>query len=46
LTVIAFAEVPNDILLEAEVVIRRDEIYKPRIAAETASDPGLVAKSA
>lgn len=46
LTVIAFAEVPNDVLLEAEVVVRRDEIYKPRIAAETASDPGLVAKSA
>jgi flagellar biosynthesis component FlhA len=29
LTVIAFTEVPNDVMLEAEVIIKRDEIYKP-----------------
>jgi flagellar biosynthesis protein FlhA len=30
LTVVAFTEVPNDVLLEAEFVLKRDEIYKPR----------------
>lgn len=46
LTVIAFSEVPNDVLLEAEVVIRKDEIYKIKMASEPAPDFGLVAKSA
>ena len=46
LTVIAFAEVPNDVLLEAEVIIRRDEIYKLKVAPETAHDVGPVARSA
>ena len=30
LTVIAFTEVPNELLLEAEAIIKRDEIYAPR----------------
>jgi flagellar biosynthesis protein FlhA len=46
LTVIAFAEVPNDVLLEAEVIIRREEIYKLKTAHEPAPDAGLMAKSA
>lgn len=46
LTVIAFAEVPNDVLLEAEVIIRRDEVYKPKVASEPFQDGGLMAKSA
>jgi flagellar biosynthesis protein FlhA len=46
LTVIAFAEVPNEVLLEAEVIIRRDEIYKPKVVPEAVSDPALLAKSA
>lgn len=32
LTVIAFTEVPNELLLESEAIIKRDEIYKPRAA--------------
>lgn len=46
LTVIAFTEVPNDVLLEAEVIIRREEIYKSKTVPEAASDAGLFAKSA
>ena len=30
LTVIAFTEVPNELLLEAEAIVKRDEIYVPR----------------
>lgn len=30
LTVIAFTEVPNDLMLEAAAIIRKDEIYAPR----------------
>jgi len=31
LTVIAFTEVPNDVLLEAQFIIKRDEIYNRRV---------------
>jgi flagellar biosynthesis protein FlhA len=33
LTVIAFTEVPNDLLLEAEAIIKRDEIFGPSTVA-------------
>lgn len=46
LPVIAFAEVPNDVLLEAEFIIKREEVYKMKNPIEAAPDPGLLAKSA
>lgn len=46
LTVISFTEVPNDVLLQAEVIIRRDEIYKSKGSAEAPSDGGFAAKAA
>ena len=46
LTVIAFTEVPNDVLLEAEFILKRDEVYKAKVPVEAASDNGYVAKSA
>ena len=36
LTVIAFTEVPNELMLEAEAIIKRDEIYGPRMGAADA----------
>lgn len=36
LTIIAFTEVPNELMLEAAAVIRKDEIYAPRtVSSET-----------
>jgi flagellar biosynthesis protein FlhA len=46
LTVIAFTEVPNDVLLEAEVIIKRDEIYKSRSPVEGGPDHGFAQKAA
>lgn len=37
LTVIAFTEVPNELLLEAAAIIKRDEIYAPRNGVADAS---------
>jgi flagellar biosynthesis protein FlhA len=34
LAVIAFTEVPNDLILEAEAIIKRDEIFAARVVAE------------
>ena len=39
LTVIAFTEVPNDILLEAEAIVRRDDVYKVKQPIEAPVDP-------
>ncbi len=38
LTVIAFTEVPNDVLLEAEFILKRDEVYKSRAVQESTSE--------
>ena len=46
LTVIAFTEVPNDILLEARFIIKRDEIYKARQPAEVPPDGNSIPKAA
>jgi flagellar biosynthesis protein FlhA len=46
LTVIAFTEVPNDVLLEAEIIIKRDEIYKSKTPVEAAAEQGFNAKVA
>ncbi len=46
LTVIAFTEVPNDVLLEAEFILKRDEIYKSRTSNDSGIESGYIAKSA
>jgi flagellar biosynthesis protein FlhA len=46
LTIVAFPEVPNDVLLEAEFVIKKDEIYKTRTGLESAAEAGVLQKSA
>ena len=46
LTVVSFTDVPNDVLLEAEYIIKRDEVYKPRQAVEAAADVANAAKVA
>ena len=46
LTVIAFTEVPNDVLLEAEFILKREEIYKSRSSNDAGFENGYVAKSA
>ncbi len=37
LAVIAFTEVPHELLLEAEAIIKRDEVYGPRMAMADAT---------
>lgn len=46
LTIVSFTEVPNDVLLEAEFVLKRDEIYKTRTPLESVQDAGLLQKIA
>jgi flagellar biosynthesis component FlhA len=36
LAVIAFTEVPNELMLEAEAIIKKDDIYGPRVAMSDA----------
>ena len=38
LTIVSFTEVPNDVLLEARFIIKREEIYKSRQPAESPND--------
>ena len=46
LTVIAYTEVPNDVLLEAEIIIKREDVYKAKTPVEAPADGGYVARSA
>jgi flagellar biosynthesis protein FlhA len=46
LTVIAFTEVPNEVLLEAEVIIKREEVYKSKVPVEVPAEGGFIAKIA
>jgi len=46
LAVVAFTEVPNDVLLEAEFIIRRDEVYKAKSVPEAPTDAAAIPKVA
>lgn len=46
LTVIAFTEVPNDVLLEAQAIIRRDEVYKIKQPLDAPVDAAPANKAA
>jgi hypothetical protein len=43
-TIVAFTEVPTDAILEAELIIKRDEVYKPKLPAEPAAQESMLAQ--